>query len=294
MSTPPRTGGVGDSPTVADRIRRIQQSLSPAELKLSRALLANYPAAGLESTNSLAQKVGISAPTVLRFIGRLGFGKYRDFQDALREEVQARRASPLTLPARITADSATSELASVVAETASKAIQHTFSVLPEHEFERAVALLCGPAKRITVFGGRFSHLLATYFDLHLRLMRPGTSVHAVNPHEDPGFVVDLGRRDVCVVFDFRRYQRDTIALAKAAAGRGAKIVLVTDPWLSPAADFADVVLSARVEAAGSFDSLVAATALVEALVFAVHARLGGAADERMRTIEAGFGDVTTE
>jgi DNA-binding MurR/RpiR family transcriptional regulator len=295
MTKPPqRRDNIGDNSTVADRIRRAQESLSPAELKLSRALLANYPAAGLESTNTLAQKVGISAPTVLRFIGRIGFSKYRDFQDALREEVQARRASPLTLPARITADSATSELATVVAETASDGIRHTFYGLPEHEFERAVTLLCDASNRITSFGGRFSHLVASYLDLHLRLMRSHTSVHAPHPNNDPGFLVDIGRRNVCVVFDFRRYQKNTIALAKAANSRGAKVILITDPWLSPAADFADVVLPARVEAAGSFDSIVAPTALVEALVFAVHARLGSTADQRMRTIEAGFGDITTD
>lgn len=69
---------VGDTSTMASRIRRSQESLSPAELKLSRAL-ANYPAAGLESTNALAKKVGISAPTVLRFITRIGFGRYPRF-----------------------------------------------------------------------------------------------------------------------------------------------------------------------------------------------------------------------
>ena len=41
-----------------------------------------------------------------------------------------------------------------------------------------------------------------------------------------------GRNSV-VVFDLRRYQKDTIALAEAAGKRGATIVLVTDPWLSP-------------------------------------------------------------
>ncbi|MGW6459498.1 MurR/RpiR family transcriptional regulator [Streptomyces sp. NPDC055078] len=292
--SPQYEAGTGATPTVADRIRGVQESLSPAELKLSRALLANYPAAGLESTNALAQKVGISAPTVLRFIGRIGFAKYRDFQGALRAEVQARRASPLTLPARITADSATSEISTLVADTASEVIRHTFHGLPEHEFERAVTLLCDSANRIVLFGGRFSHLLATYLDLHLRLMRPRTSVHVPHPNNDPGFLLDIGRRTVCVVFDFRRYQKDTIALARAAHSGGAKVVLITDPWLSPAADFADIVIPARVEAVGSFDSIVAPTALVEALVFAVHARLGGAADQRMRSIEAGFGDITTD
>ncbi|WP_051579824.1 MurR/RpiR family transcriptional regulator [Pseudonocardia acaciae] len=274
-----------EGPSVADLIRTAQDRLSPAELKLSRVLLAHYPAAGLESSHALAQRANVSAPTVLRFLTRLGFAGYRDFQGTLRAEVQARRASPLTLPARITAGSPTSELAGIVAETATNGIRLTFQTLAEHEFERAVSLISDPAHRITCFGGRFSHLLATYLDRHLRLLRPRTRVHTPHPNDDPSFLVDLGRRDVCVAFDVRRYQDTTITLARAAADRGAKVILVTDPWLSPIADIAGVVLSARVEAGGSFDSLVAPTALTEALIAAVHARLGSAADERMRTIE---------
>ncbi|WP_234326524.1 MurR/RpiR family transcriptional regulator [Streptomyces sp. NRRL S-337] len=67
--------------------------------------------------------------------------------------------------------------------------------------------------------------------------------------------------------------------------RGAKVVLFTDAWLSPVAEFADVVLPARVEAPSPFDSLVAPMALVETLVAAVHARSGPAAEARMRAAE---------
>ncbi len=272
----------------------MQNALPPAELKLSRTLLAHYPLAGLESSHALAARAGVSAPTVLRFLARLGLKRYSDFQDALRLEVQARRASPLTLAGRITASSPTTELSAMVADTAVETIRRTFGALPEHEFDSAIDLLCDTRLRITSFGGRFSRVLAAYFDSHLRLMRPGTRVQEVNPHVDPIFLTDLSRWDVCVVLDFRRYQQDTITLSRRVKERGAKVLLVTDPWLSPVADVADVVLSADVEAAGSFDSLVAATALIEALVAGVHARLGDTAEQRMRGIESLLSSTTAD
>ncbi|HCA85803.1 MAG TPA: MurR/RpiR family transcriptional regulator [Streptomyces sp.] len=288
--------GVAGEPgaTVADRVRRSQEALSPAERRIARALLAHYPTAGLESTSGLADRAGVSPPTVVRFVARLGFGGYRDFQRTLREEVQARRASPLTLTPVITDASRTSELAEVAADVGRTALTQTFEALPGKDFERAVALLCHSGKRITSFGGRFSHTLAQYFDLHLRLMRSGTTVHPQPPGRDAGFLVDVGPRDVCVVFDLRRYQRDTVELARFAHDRGARVVLITDPWLSPVAEFADVVLAARVEAPSPFDSIVAPTALAEALVAAVHARLGPAAARRMRAAEEAAGGPTVE
>ncbi|MGA5265654.1 MurR/RpiR family transcriptional regulator [Streptomyces lydicamycinicus] len=280
--------------TVAERLRRIQGSLSPAELKIARALMAHYPAAGLESTSGLAGRAGVSPPTVVRFVARLGFEGYRQFQQSLRDEVQARRASPLTLRPVVSESSLTSELIEAAEEVGRGAVSHTFAALPEQEFDRAVELICDPAKRIVSFGGRFSRLLAEYLDLHLRLLRPGTQVHIPAPGQDGGFRVDLGRREVCVVFDFRRYQRDTVELARFAHERGARVVLFTDPWLSPVAEFADVVLPVRVEAPSPFDSIVAPVAVVETLVAAVHVRLGTAAEERMRAAEEASGDRTME
>ncbi|MFI1305627.1 MurR/RpiR family transcriptional regulator [Streptomyces sioyaensis] len=271
--------------TVAERVRRAEGGLSPAERRIARALTANYPAAGLESASGLAAQAGVSAPTVVRFVARLGFDGYRHFQQSLREEVQARHASPLTLAPVIGRHSPTSELVEAAQQVSGATLDQTFGALPEQEFDRAVGLICDPAKRIACFGGRFSQLLAEYLDLHLRLLRPGTFVHTATPGRDAGFRVDLSRRDVCVVFDFRRYQDDTVQLARYAHERGAKVVLFTDPWLSPVAEFADVVLPARVEAPSPFDSIVAPTALVETLVAAVHARLGPPAEERLRAAE---------
>ncbi|MFI0765477.1 MurR/RpiR family transcriptional regulator [Streptomyces sp. NPDC021218] len=271
--------------TVAERLRHVQGGLSRAEMKIARELTANYPAAGLNSASGLASQAGVSAPTVVRFVARLGFDGYRQFQQSLREEVQARQASPLTLAPVIGADSPTSELVEAARQVGTATLGQTFAALPEQEFDHAVGLICDPAKRIACFGGRFSQLLAEYLDLHLRVLRPGTIVYTPTPGRDAGFRVDVGRRDVCVVFDFRRYQDDTVELARHAHEQGAKIVLFTDPWLSPAAEFADVVLPARVEAPSPFDSVVAPVALVETLVAAVHARLGPAAEERMRAAE---------
>ncbi|MGW7293946.1 MurR/RpiR family transcriptional regulator [Streptomyces xiamenensis] len=286
--------GTGPATTVAERIRREQGGFSPGERKIARALMSHYPAAGLESTSGLAERAGVSPPTVVRFVVRLGFGGYREFQQSLRDEVQARRASPLTLTPLIGDGTSASEITALTADVGSAVIGQTFSALPTDEFNDAVRLICDKSMRVSSFGGRFSQLMAQYLDLHLRLLRPGTGVHQPGPGQDAGFLVDLGRRDVCVVFDFRRYQRDTIELARFAHGRKARIVLVTDPWLSPIAEFADVVLPARVESPSLFDSLVAPTALVEALVAAARTRLGEAAVDRMAAADRAWSSLTTD
>src|SRR3982075_4488520 len=81
---------------VGELVRNRLASLSPAERKLARVLLASYPIAGPESVARFAERAHVSPPTVTRFITKLGFRGYPEFQETLRHEVQARLSSPLT------------------------------------------------------------------------------------------------------------------------------------------------------------------------------------------------------
>ena len=83
------------SSTVAAATREVLGELSPAERKVGRALLADYPVAGLAPVAELGAAAGVSAPTVLRFATRLGFAAYADFQAALKREISEELGSPV-------------------------------------------------------------------------------------------------------------------------------------------------------------------------------------------------------
>ena len=51
-----------------------------------------------------------------------------------------------------------------------------------------------------------------------------------------------------------------------AKGLGARVIVITDPWNSPAARLADAVLAAEVTSPSPFDSMIPASALTEALI----------------------------
>ncbi|MFI6599386.1 MurR/RpiR family transcriptional regulator [Nonomuraea sp. NPDC050536] len=276
--------------SVAERVRRSLADASPGERQVARMLLANYPAAGLETAARLAKRAGVSAPTVVRFVAGLGFAGYRAFQQALREEIEARRASPLTLGQQV----GEGGLRLSAAAAFRQRLDESFAALSDAELDEVLALLADTTRRITLIGGRYSHILAEYLDLHLRLLRPATRVLDARPENMAAFCADAGRRDVVVVFDYRRYQRDIVEFARRVHDRGAKIVLFTDPWLSPASDVADLVIPARVEAPSPFDSLVPAMALIETVVAGVTQRLGEAGEARLRQVEEIAGQVTMD
>lgn len=269
---------------LAETIRGSLADFPASERRAARALLAQYPLLGLGTVAEFAARSGVSAPTILRFTGRLGFTSYPDFQRRLREELEARLESPLSKSPAETPGEASGHAAfgHAVAEN----IRETFRHVPAAEFDAVAALLADAGRPLHLLGGRFTDPIAAYAAAHLRVLRP--NVHHIQGQPDQWHdqILDAGRRDVLVVFDIRRYQRDLVDFAALMAGRRAIVVLVTDQWLSPAARYAAHVLPARIKVPSAWDSSAGLFALVEALVAAVTTRTWPLAEKRIRSLEA--------
>src|SRR3977135_358043 len=81
--------------SIAETIRQGLGLLTPTERKPALVLLANYPVPGLEPVAQFAKRAGVSGPTVLRLVAKLGFASYPRFQQALREQAEQRgRTAP--------------------------------------------------------------------------------------------------------------------------------------------------------------------------------------------------------
>ena len=270
---------------VGELVRQRLNGLSPAERKLARVLLAYYPIAGLESVARFAERAHVSPPTVTRFITKLGFRGYPEFQETLRNEVQAQMSSPLTRyrddqPARET-DSVLSDTLGVAADN----LKATHDVLSHRDVNEAVEIMADIRRRVMVLGGRVSAPLARYLAAQLHLLRPGIALVDSERSGPAQQLIDMRKGDVLVVFDYRRYQSDTIESARVAYAQGCNVILFTDPWLSPASGFAQQVIVTSIDTVGPFDSLVSPMAVVEGVVAAVLSRLGPRAQSRMQSLE---------
>ncbi|KMO78296.1 MAG: MurR/RpiR family transcriptional regulator [Mycolicibacterium rufum] len=274
---------------IADQLRDRLGDASPAERKVGRVLLSGYPLLALETATTVAHRAEVSTPTVIRLVTRLGYRGYPDFQQAVRAEMADAGASPAALyDAQEFASTATTdpaELTRRTAPTVAAAVHDTMTALPEAELSGAVALLADPKRRIHLVGGRFSGLIAHYLCLHLTQMRAGVQMLPSTAVERSAVVSDMGRRDVLVAFDYRRYEPSTAGVARWVRERGGAVILFTDPWLSPTASQASIVLPCRVDAPSPYDSMVPTMAVAELLVTGVLAALGDGALARMREID---------
>nr|WP_325250040.1 MurR/RpiR family transcriptional regulator [Amylibacter sp.] len=250
---------------VKSRIEGMSGEFTATERRLSATLLMDYPFAGLQPIQELAAKTKMSSPTISRFVSKLGFSGYQDFQRQLIGELKDGQRSPVDLQ-KTSVPVEGAYLAGFL-ERAEQIVSATANSVTDVQFDMVCNLLSDPKRSIYVIGGRMSDTLATYLSRHLRQVR-GKIFHVPpDPEVWPEYLLRMRPRDILMVADFRRYQKSLEILAtNAQRSRNAQIILLTDQWMSPIAANATEVLAVPIDNGTLWDCYTGAMALLEGIV----------------------------
>jgi DNA-binding MurR/RpiR family transcriptional regulator len=249
--------------SIAELITERIDTMPPGERNAAQTLIANYPLLGLKTVAEFSTQAGVSSPTILRFINRLGFQNYPDFQARLQEELAAQLQSPHN---RNESQPIQQDTTYPALEYTLENIRETFRHISEKQLGDIVRALTTARGNIYLIGGRFTDPVAQYMAAHMTVIRP--HVFHITGQESAwrDRLLDMGRKDMLIVFDIRRYQESLLHLAETAKSRGVEILLITDQWLSPIARFARHVLAARTGVPSAWDSSAALFVLAESII----------------------------
>ncbi len=257
-------------------------TLTPTERRIAEAVLAEPTLLAFGTVSDLADRVGTSRPSIVRFATKLGFDGYTQLQQHVRSDLshqlsrpseRIRRDDEKTVPARVAINDA---------------IASAFDAL---EGER-LAELVDPvvaAEQVWVLSGETSQAGAHALQSGLSMVRPG--VRSLEEHSYATELSDAGPRDAAVVFDFHRYRRQVSVATRALAEAGVTIVAITDSPLSPLVELADTWCQIEVPPIGPFDSSVPVVLVCELLVARVAKNLQHNATNRIDRIEALWEDT---
>ena len=271
--------------SVEEQMRVALPDLTRAERQLATHILKNYPVAALGSITALAKASEVSTPTVVRLCQKLGYKGYPDYQSALRGEVEAMLVSPLAKHDRWAGGAPDTHILNRFADAVVGNLQATLGQIDHAEFDAAAALLADPGRAVYVIGGRITHAQADYFVTLMKVIRREVMLLSGLSNTWPPALLDMKAGDVLVVFDIRRYENSVLQLVELAVEQGAEVVLITDRWVSPAAQHARHTLSAYIEAPSAWDSMVSITVLVETLLAAVQTLSWGETEARLKRLE---------
>ncbi|MGK2927741.1 MAG: MurR/RpiR family transcriptional regulator [Lysobacterales bacterium] len=247
--------------TLSKAIREAWPNLTRSDKKISVVITGQYPIACLETLAELAARAEVSAPSVIRFIRKLGYDSYPEFQRTIHMDIHRALTEIETRKAKVAVADEPSMIDPFV-----ESIRDAINSLHLDEVDAAARALAGARDSVLCVGGRISQALAGIFQAHLSRMRPNVEMASSNPVERAERLLDVTGRDSVLIFDYAPYEIDICSFAQLAAEKGASLVLFTDSGTSPIAQFADFVVSCSPPAMNEYRSLVPALAQLELLV----------------------------
>ncbi|MFI1290112.1 MurR/RpiR family transcriptional regulator [Streptomyces sp. NPDC020792] len=252
--------------------------LSPGQRRIAQYLIENITEAAFMSITELADRVGVSQPSVTRFAAAVGFSGY----PALRERLQSIALRTLAGgPGTAVQDRSNELQAAVDAEIGNlENLRRDFAdpglvIDTGRELSRSTPL--------TVLGLRISGSLAEYFAYAARRIHP--DVRLVTRGGSVAYDALLQAREAggtwVLAFSMPRHAHETLAAVRVARGAGLKVAVITDLALGPVADEADVTFATGTGSRLVFDSYAAPGVMCAALLQAMtdadpertHARL---------------------
>lgn len=273
--------------TVSDRLLAHRDDMTPTERQLLNALLDDYPIVGLGSITELAGAASVSTTTVARMLQKTGFDGFPQFQAALREELKEMISDPVAKRNVWQNDLPDEHILNRYSRQCLSNQERSLEEVNPEDFDRLCSLLCDPDRSIFIAGGRITGTLAQYLFLHLQMIRPQVRLVASGgawPHD----LLDVGKDDVVVIFDVRRYENTTLQLAQMCHEKGAQIVLFTDQWRSPIHRLAAHTFSSRIAVPSAWDTCVPVMLLIECTIAAVQEVMWETVKTRTDALEAAF------
>lgn len=256
------------------RIDNYSRKLTSADARILDYVKGSYPHGVLGPARIIAEKVGVSTATVIRFFDKLGYQSYAQLQDEARSDVSARLSSPL---ARVyltgpEVPSAAAILKGTFATDASN-LARTYKSNRIADFQKIIQTILHLGDRtLYVMGARNSAPVAQYLHANLSACVPSTVLLAGDDGTLGDELAKVGADDVLFVISIRRYAHNTIQVAKYFKEIGAKVVCITDGKNSPVAQRAETCLFVDLNSLSPFDSFTAAFTLCNAIVGAVVAQ----------------------
>ncbi|WP_188113961.1 MurR/RpiR family transcriptional regulator [Streptomyces apricus] len=240
--------------------------LSPGQRRIAQYLIEHITEAAFLSITDLAERVGVSQPSVTRFASAVGFSGY----PALRERLQSIALSKLAGASDAAEEARPNELqAAVDAEIDNLEDLRRDFADPERVVETGRAL--SRSAPLTVLGLRISGSLAEYFAYAARRIHP--DVRLVTRGGSVAYDALLQSREAggtwVLAFTMPRHAHETLTAVRVARRAGLRVALVTDLGLGPLADEADVVFATGTGSRLVFDSYAAPAVLSAALLQAM-------------------------
>ncbi|MEU8520901.1 MurR/RpiR family transcriptional regulator [Streptomyces sp. NBC_01216] len=266
--TPGRRSGETEEATPVERVRALfgGHRLSPGQRRIAQFLIDHLTEAAFLSITELAERVGVSQPSVTRFASSLGFSGY----PALREALQPIALSAIGGAREGREEQRPNELQEAV-DAEIRNLASLRRTLADADRILGIGRELAHSVPLTVLGLRISVGLAEHFAYAARRIHP--DVRVVTRGGSVAYDALLQSREAggtwVLAFAMPRHANETLAAVRAARSTGLRVALITDLDLGPLTHEADEAFTAGTGSRLVFDSYAAPGVLSAAILQAM-------------------------
>lgn len=227
----------------------------------------------LLSITALSERIGTNPSTITRLAKALGYPGFGAFQKALLTTRQQQQESFYLQRGRSvisTADQPIKQRAAQLCHENQANIDHFIDAFDAQSFEKAVNLI-SEARRVTVYGVRQFHALASFLTYGLRLIRSDVSLLDANGLGVAEEIAAMQAGDLCIVASVAPYSSQVVFAADVAKEHGLDVTAITDLASSPLIAHAEAAILVPHQSSFVSNSITSYFAVAECLINAVAA-----------------------
>lgn len=260
--------------------------LTPKGRILGEYIISQPRKAVFMTTKELAEACGVSEATVVRFVSGIGYDRYSDFQQALRDFVD----TELTLLDRLDIADMKAPGAVRFRRTVAEEIdnlQQLYNSMDVETMEGVVAVLDRKVP-VHVIGSRLSYTLAYYMGWAMTKVRGNIHILKGSDRTTIDWLTIAPVDSVAVIVATSRYPNELIRLGKLVKRLGQTLVVITDSATCPLLQFADHHLIAASKHIPYLGSPTPLSCLINYLVHELASRQGDALKTHQAKLEQSY------
>lgn len=222
------------------KIRAERDQMSAIERRIADYVLENAQLLRDYSSQQLANALGISQSSVVKFSQKLGFKGYPDLKYSIGEAIARGAGAPAAAPAQPKRDDPHALLAEDLWRAKARAEEETRSINPPERIDEIAASI-GRARRVFIIGLGEDGVPARAFAMKLSLIGI-LAVHHFDPVLMTASTATADAKDVLLVFSELGSQTALCHVARQFGERGGRVVSVTRHTANPLRAHADASL----------------------------------------------------
>lgn len=249
------------------QIRNAYEHLTNIQRTIADYFLEHLDTIPFKRLEELADLIGVSTTSVIRFTRSIGYQGYGDMQQELQQSILGKASLPERLKSSIQAEG-DNHLLLRTFQTNVDNIQETLSVLSETVLSEAVSSIV-QARNVYIIGIRGNFSVAHYLGYRLGQIKPG--VHLVDgiSMAYPEQVIGIQPEDICIAFLTPRYSKMTANLVSWIKRKGIKVILFTKAGNKEIHPYGDIILPCQTTGVSYKSSLTALFCVCNYLLAAV-------------------------